>query len=693
MFQRMSTGRLIQGSGRTDCSDSDALRRGEWLGNFWHGQCVNVHRLRFGRVTDTRSVIRGFALSTPLLSRIQDAGQRAWFVLLTVVGTVSASGAAERLDVSKEAAEFRLGRDVTYLASDELEGRGVRTRGIDLAADFIAKEFAAAGLRCDAYHGTPFHEFSVMSPGSTGAVQSLVWSSGDDKQTLSLNDDYTSLMVTSSGNFDLPLAFVGYGITDAGRGYDDYAGLDVRGHAVIVLRQEPQVNLASSPFDGVETTDHSYLLTKIRNAVRHGAAAVVVCSPASQIAKHAVDGAAADPLLEVELTTGLGTETLPVVHCRRAIIDRWLKSTLSTDLATIEGRIDETLRPQSALLPDAKLQGRIALTRQGKKLRNVVALLDAEGASKDETIVIGAHYDHLGRGGWGSLALGANDEIHNGADDNASGTAVLMEAARQLGQLPRQRRILFIAFTGEELGLYGSKRYVQTPLVPLNQTVAMLNLDMVGRLRNDQLTVYGTGTANEWPRLLTESAEVFPLKLIGKPSGFGPSDHAPFYERGVPVLHLFTGFHPEYHRPGDDTPLVNISGMQRIAGFLVDLVQRIDRAPQRLQPSSHDQPFQFAEVGDLDGLLTSDLPVRPRKLGVLLQPLGDSPGLEIREVQPDSAAKRLGLLPGDVLLKINQAPLTSAADLTAQMQKATRGERLVLEFTRGGIVRELDLAF
>ncbi len=615
----------------------------------------------------------------------------AWVVAWTITGAATDCPAAEPLDVSPESVEFRLQRDVTYLASDELEGRGVRTRGLDLAADFVAREFAAAGLRCDAYNGTPFHEFTVMSPGSTGAVQSLVWTCGADQETFAVGSDYSSLMVTSSGHFDLPLAFAGYGITDAGRSYDDYAGLDVRGHAVIVLRQEPQVKLADSPFDGVETTDHSYLLTKIRNAVRHGAAAVVICSAASQIAEQ--DGGAADPLLEVELTTGLGTETLPVVHCRRAMVERWLKQTLSTDLAAIEAKIDETLRPQSALLPECKLQGRIALTRQGKQLRNVVGLLEAEGALKDETIIIGAHYDHLGRGGWGSLALGANDEIHNGADDNASGTAVLMEVARQLSQQPRQRRILFIAFTGEELGLYGSKRYVQRPLVPLKQTIAMLNLDMVGRLRNEQLTVYGTGTANEWPQLLTESAAVFPLKLIGKPSGFGPSDHAPFYERGVPVLHLFTGFHPEYHRPGDDTRLVNVSGMQRVAGFLVDLVQRVDRAPQRLQPSSHDQPFQFAEVGDLDGLLTSDVPVRPRKLGVLLQPLTEAQGLEIREVQPDGAAKRLGLLPGDVLLKLNHTPLTSAADFSAQMRKATRGERLVLEFTRGGIVRELDLAF
>ncbi|OYW20666.1 MAG: hypothetical protein B7Z55_06945, partial [Planctomycetales bacterium 12-60-4] len=370
-----------------------------------------------------------------------------WFLQLAANGLK----AAETLDLSDAAVEARLQRDVGYLASDELEGRGVRTRGIDLAADFVAREFAAAGLRCDSYNGTPFHEFAVMSPGSTGAVQSLVCEFGDDKETLTIGEDYTSLMVTSSGHFELPLAFVGYGITDHARGYDDYSKIDVRGRAVIILRQEPQVNQPSSRFNGTETTDNSYLLTKIRRAVENGAAAVILCSESTQIA--AAEGR--DDLLEAELTSGLGTETLPVVHCRRAIVERCLKRSIQRDLSTIEAQIDETLRPQSALIPDCRILGRIALTRQGKKLRNVIATLEAEGPLKDETIVVGAHYDHLGRGGWGSLALGANDEVHNGADDNASGTAVLIELARQLSRMPRQRRLVFIGFTGEELGLYG----------------------------------------------------------------------------------------------------------------------------------------------------------------------------------------------------------------------------------------------
>jgi hypothetical protein len=599
------------------------------------------------------------------------------------------------LDPAPGAVEGRLLKDVEYLASDELEGRGVRTRGIDLAADFLADEFRRIGLKTDHYQGTPFHEFTVYTGGSHGTVQTLTWHHGDEHVSLTTRIDYTSLMVTSSGNFRLPLAFVGYGITAPDLGYDDYAGLDVRGHAVVMLRQEPRLADPESPFGGAEPTEHAYLLTKIRNAVKHGAAAVVVGTDRASLPP-ALDGAAthAETLLDVELTSGLGGDSLPVVHVRRPILDGWLR-TAGLNLGEIEASIDRTLHPTSQRLAGAELEGRVALTRPGRKLRNVVATLEGHGEHAAETIIVGAHYDHLGRGGWGSLAIGANGEIHNGADDNASGTAVLLETARQLTarSTPLPRRVLFLAFTGEELGLYGSKRYVQDPLIPLTDTVAMLNLDMVGRLRQDRLIAYGVGTAEEWPGWLKDSAAVPKLQILGEPSGFGPSDHAPFHERGVPVIHFFTGFHPEYHRPPDDVPLINIPGMRRVTELLVELVIKVAEAPKRPTTTTVDQPFRFADDGSLSGLFADEAPLPRRQLGVRLKPRGTEPGLEIERILSGSHAERIGLRAGDILLRFNEAPLNDVAGLATHLEALTAGARFRLTFDRGGVQREIETGF
>jgi len=599
------------------------------------------------------------------------------------------------LDLSDQAIEQRLQHDVTYLSSDELEGRGLQTRGLDLAADYLAKQFRAAGLKTDLYQGTPFQEFKLYSSGTTGSVQSLtIQLPGMAAQSLTAGHDYNSLMVTPSKPFDFPLVFVGYGITDRQRKYDDYAGVDVRGKAVIVLRHEPQKHLASSPFAGTEFTDQAYLLEKVRNAFGHGAVAMILCTDAATLAEDP-SPSPPDTLIEAELTSGIGTESLPVVHCRRALVEQWIQTSLGRSLSDLEQQIDATLKPQSAELTGARVQGKVSIVRPGKVVRNVVGVLEGQGDLAQETIVIGAHYDHLGRGGWGSLASGANDEIHNGADDNASGTAVLIEAARHLAALPqpRRRRVVLIGFAAEELGLYGSKQYVQDPLVPLSETIAMLNLDMVGRLRDQRLTMFGTGTAVEWPEWLAQLMAPRGLRLQMEPSGFGPSDHAPFYEHGIPVLHFFTGFHPEYHRPTDDPQRLNIAGMRQVTGLLVDLVNRLDASSVRPKALAVDQPFRLSATNSINGVM-ADEAVAPRpRLGVALADTEDSRGVWLRHVQDGSLAARSGLLAGDRLLSLNGTSVNRVAETQALVAEIPRGSVLKLELERGGIRRELEVLF
>src|SRR6185503_10649265 len=247
-----------------------------------------------------------------------------------------------------------------------------------------------------------------------------------------------------------------------------------------------------------------------------------------------------------------------------------------------EKEIDGDLTPRSIELKGWRAEGQAEVIEKKAKVKNVVAVLDGEGPLANETIVLGAHYDHLGHGGEGSLAPWTT-EIHNGADDNASGTATLLEVAHRLAtssQKPRHR-IVFIAFTGEERGLYGSAYYARQPRFPLEKTIAMFNLDMVGRLNDDKLAVYGTGTAKEFDSLIERLCKEQDFKLSKHEGGFGPSDHSSFYAKKIPVLHLFTGTHSDYHRPSDDTTKLNIEGMRRVADLLVDIVQATDAADQK----------------------------------------------------------------------------------------------------------------
>lgn len=601
-------------------------------------------------------------------------------------------------ETSTSAVEERLRADATYLAADDLEGRGVRTKGLDAAAEYIAKEFQKAGLNTSLYNGTPFHEFRLYSANPTGSVQSVSVTVGDQApQSLILGEDYSSLMVSTSKRLQGRMVFVGYGITDRKRDYDDYANIDVRGKVVVMLRHEPRGPMADRVFDGPELTQQSYLLEKIANAYSHGAIAIVLCTDRVALQAEGDDPAEAhrDELLNVELTTGIGTETLPVIHCRREFVNRWVQAALSRDLDSIEAAIERRVKPQSAELTGITLNATVAMTRPGRTLRNVVGSLPGAGRLAEEAVVVGAHYDHLGRGGWGSLAIGATDEVHNGADDNASGTAVMMEVARMLASrsATQRRQVIFIAFSGEELGLYGSKRYVEDPLVPLNRTVAMLNLDMVGRLRNETCTVYGTGTAAEWPSWLLTVAETQGLKIISKPSGFGPSDHTTFHEYGIPVLHFFTGFHNDYHRPGDDAEKLNIVGMRQITHLVTDLVSTVQTVSQRPRPTTSEQTVQFAreERDRLEGILQGGVIARRIRLGIALELA--SGGLRIRQVERDGIAFEVGLREGDVLKAWDQKNLAAVADLQQALAEIKRGETPTLTFERGGIMREIQLQF
>jgi len=546
-----------------------------------------------------------------------------------------------RADDESAAVERRLADSARYLASDELEGRGIGTKGLDLAADYIRDQFVQLGLNTELFDATPFQRFRVAAAAKPGQGNRLALvgppaKEGDQPRRieLKLGEEFTPMAMSGSGIVDLPLVFVGYGITGKKEQYDDYAGIDAAGKALLILRHEPQQSDPNSVFNGKKHSEHAPFRRKLANALEHDAAAVIFLTDEFDVRRtlaqrHKQWQAALDKLADEhaklktaesptpdqieaqrkrieELLQEINTcgeklqaaydpmlpfaaggraaeqPKIPVVYCRRGPLDRVVEAALGTSLTALEQQIDEGPTPHSRSLDGWRVVGEVAVERTDCEVKNVVAALEAEGPLADQTLVIGAHYDHLGWGGPGSLAPG-REEIHNGADDNASGVAVLIEVARTLATREEKlrRRVAFVAFTAEEIGLVGSAHYVRNPPFPLENTVAMLNLDMVGRLRNDNLIVGGSDTAATFSQLLDEVNQSHGFQLTKRPSGFGPSDHTSFYARNIPVMHFYTGTHAQYHRPSDDFETLNVGGMRRVASLVSEIAVAIANADER----------------------------------------------------------------------------------------------------------------
>ena len=646
----------------------------------------------------------------------------------------TAARTAEKIAAESQA---RIKSSVTYLASDELEGRGVGTDGLNKAADYLASEFKKLGLKTELFEGSPFQKFEVTITTEMGPKeQNFLELTGNEKLTLKLGDDFNPLALGGTGQVDAPLVFVGYGITAKDEkkelNYDEYAGLDVKGKVVIAIRKEPQQKDAKSKFDGERPSRHAIFMEKLSNANNHGAAAVIFVNDglelktareqAEKIKKEA-EGKLAEEnkkladlkeptddqkkthaeavkkfetrIAEVdkELAAGFdkplpfigaGDESqqrkLPVFFAKRAIIDDVIKQSLGKSLDEIEAAIDADLKPQSAVLTGWKATGETNLVQRKAEVKNVIAVLEGEGPHADETIVIGAHYDHLGMGGAGSLAPWTK-EIHNGADDNASGTATLLEVAHLLatsGKKP-QRRIVFMAFSAEERGLLGSAHYVKQPRFPLDKTVAMFNLDMVGRLKNDLVLIDGVGTATEFEPLIDKLLPEAGFKAKKSPFGSGRSDHESFFTQKIPVLHIWTDLHSDYHRPSDDTEKLNVEGMQRVADFLVQIVQATDAADAR--PTFVQVKRAAIAMGDGD---------RPW-LGSIPDFASNEEGLRITGVSPGSPAEKAGMKGGDIITKLGDSKISGVEDLQSALLKYKVGDKLNVVVKRDGKEMTFDL--
>ncbi|MGA0039942.1 MAG: M28 family peptidase [Pirellulales bacterium] len=625
---------------------------------------------------------------------------RRWQFGASLLLALGSMGSAVRGDGPDAAAtQARLQESVRLLAADEMQGRGPGTAGIDKAAEWVAAQFAALGLASPVAEPAPagagdawagWQPFEMTLQARLGPVEAnrveLVGPAGQDGMEvvvpLELGRDYTPLAAGGSGAFDLPLAFLGYGITAPAEEYDDYAPLGAKGKAVVVLRHEPQQDNPHSVFEGNQDSRHAALSRKIANASEHEAEGVVFLNDAVAVQREQEaikrrDAAELDDdgdrLMAFD-RAGDGTDArrMPILHVRRNVMAAAVESALGKSLADLEAAIDDELVPQSQELSGWRIRGETAIERQSTTARNVLAILPGEGPLAEEVVVLGAHYDHLGMGGTNSAAPGV-EAVHHGADDNASGTAALVEVARELAARgPFPRTILFAAFSGEERGLLGSAHYTANPALPLEKTVAMINLDMVGRLADEKLIVHGTGTGAGLEAVVDRLLEGRGFEVTKEPGGFGPSDHASFYAKKIPVLHLFTGSHEDYHRPTDTAEKINYEGMARITAFVADVVAELaatEEPPAYVQVAS----TQFAGGG-------GDRPY----FGSIPDFGTNQEGYAISGVAKDSPAARGGLEGGDLIIRLGESAVKGLEDFDNALRKYRGGDTVPVVVRRKG---------
>ena len=462
-------------------------------------------------------------------------------------------------------------RNIFYLASDTMRGRNTPSPELDTAAAYIAREFARDGLQ--PVNGSYFQRV-LLNIVSLGEQNALRVTTGSVEKSYEIKTDFSPFEMTSNGSVRAPVVFAGYGITAPQYHYDDYAGIDVKGKIVFVLRHEPGEEDSTSVFLGTAPTEYYSVETKVRIAMEHGAVGVIVATDPlnhSSLAPRGFPWPSFSRLIPKDaLPLTLGEEEknkVPVVHAGEGVINQLFGSVDS--LRALERQIDARVVPRSYPIVGAEAFIKTSTEIRDMSASNVVGVLPgSDPALKSETVIVGAHYDHLGY--LKQHAPGAR-WIFNGADDNASGTCALLEIAAALGGLPSspRRTVLCIAFSGEEKGLFGSEYYARHPLFPLKSTVAMLNMDMVGMNGEDSLFIIGSEGSPDIARIAREEdARVgFVLVDLKLPQGEG-SDHMSFMKRNIPDLFFHSGDERVYHSVNDRPELINTRKVARTASLV-----------------------------------------------------------------------------------------------------------------------------
>jgi aminopeptidase YwaD len=551
---------------------------------------------------------------------------------------------------------------ITYLASDELGGRGSGTKGNEEAARYIATAFRRAGLKPvgtakqndlnAAMDGTGyFQPFSFVAGVAKGRDNVLEATIGGNPVRYRAGSEFEPSGISGSGRAEGEVVFVGYGIQSRDPARDDYANVEVRDKVVLLFAGAPTAD-PHSPLMG-----QSDLRRKALTARERGAKAVIVVLPKDS--DH--------PRTDTAETNDAG---VPILLVKRSVATAWLNAAGQN----LESTEEALAREPRAFPTGVTVRLAADVRKVTKRSANILGFLEgSDPALKEEVVVIGAHMDHLGNGGAYSLDPSRKPAIHHGADDNASGTAGVLALADYFSSTSTRpkRSLLFICFSGEELGLLGSAHYVKNPVIPIEKTAAMVNMDMIGRMQNNKLIVVGSGTSPAWSSLLDQVNGAARFDLARSESGFGASDQQSFYASKVPVLFFFTGLHADYHRPSDTADKINAEDEARVVNFVAECATRIANAPERPAYQQMAVPQEQA-------------PARFRvSLGSIPDYAAQVEGVQLSGVRPGSPAEKAGLKAGDIIVKFGGKTIRNVQEYTIALTEHKPGDEVEIVVKRG----------
>ncbi|MBI5280218.1 MAG: M28 family peptidase [Candidatus Solibacter usitatus] len=599
--------------------------------------------------------------------------QLVGLIAATFIAAGALNGAAVPTRGKISAESYR--ESVKFLASDKLKGRGTGTPEMEKAASYLASRFKKLGVP-PADGKSYYQRFQVTTNASLAKDNALEYSlNGAKKVSLAAGQEYTPFNFSGNAKVNAPVVFAGYGITAPEYDYDDYAGIDVKGKIVVLLRHEPQEFDEKSRFAGKVMTQHSQNQIKAANAKFHGAKAVILVNDGSN---HPTDP---DQVDKFSRNVGPNTSDIPFIQVRMETVEKWLAASgVKTVKEWIAG-VDKDLKPASMELSKVSVEMQVDVRREQRSVPNVCAYIRGES---DEFVIVGAHFDHLGMGEQSSMAPDlAGKAIHHGADDNASGTAGVLELAAYFAGQPKPKRgILFLAFAAEELGLVGSNYYVNHPLLPLNKAVAMINMDMIGRIKEGKVFVGGTGTGDTLKAMLDELKPKYKLNLdLSEQGGYGSSDHFSFTTKQVPVLFFFSGLHADYHKPSDTWEKIDQQNASELLNLVAAVTTRLDSAPERpkfikTQPLPQATASASASAGY--GPWFGSIPDMGEVKG----------GFRVSDVTKGSPADLAGIKGGDIIFEFDGKSISNLYDFTYALRSKKPGDVVSVKYRRDGKEQE-----
>jgi membrane-associated protease RseP (regulator of RpoE activity) len=546
--------------------------------------------------------------------------------------------------------------NIGFLASDSLKGRKSGEEGDLIAAEFIRSKFETAGL--ELLYDNGFQEFNLVVSAELGEGNSLRVGEKEFKA----ETDFLPYAFSANTKVDAEVVFAGYGIEverDSLQ-WNDFSDVDVAGKWLLVLQGDPDLDNANSPYLEFSTERAKALLASDKNA-----AGIILVAGTKFNPK--------DELSSLFFDKNSSRYSIPVLQVTRALANEILLNSGET----IESLETQLLKKKSGMNLTVKTKVAVAVNVKLKETttQNVVAMLPGiNDTLKNEYVIVGAHFDHLGMGGPGSGSRAVDTvAVHNGADDNASGVSAIIELAEKLSfEKTNKRSVIFVAFGAEEMGLVGSKYFTANPPVETQEMVAMFNLDMIGRMDTvaKALSIGGTKTAKETEDILKNLNPGFQLAFSGE--GVGPSDHASFYLQNIPVFFISTGAHSDYHTPGDDVEFINFEGTKEVSDYTYALLNEVANRNQRLSFQEAGSKFQRSRGG---------------RFKVTLGIMPDYAGLEKRGMRIDGVTKgkpasKGGMLNGDIITAIDGKKVGNIYDYMSRLQSLEAGQMITVDIIR-----------